>query len=254
MKLLAFILITASLVLGTLSAATAYIPQLANVDADMNLTLNAPAGLADEQPDDADAPRIPFVNPSDDVHDGAEVKLSAELIEQLRERGVERVRVKEFAFGRWDGRWVFLLSCVGLVIGAGLVRHQAARTVAAAIAAERPPAETPEYALRVVHDEVRALREKLASVTSTYDRTDLIVETLDRLQHEHLDVVADATAELTARLGPAGYARLMDRFAAAERQLNRAWSAAADGVLEEAMDSLERGEALLEEATARMAE
>ncbi|MEX2401503.1 MAG: hypothetical protein WD423_12090 [Rhodothermales bacterium] len=62
-------------------------------------------------------------------------------------------------------------------------------------------------------------------------------------------------SRLIARLAVARYARLMDRFAACERQIKRAWSAAADDNLEEARTSLKRAQppvaaarALLDEA------
>ena len=44
----------------------------------------------------------------------------------------------------------------------------------------------------------------------------------------------DARQALIGRHGLGGYAMIMDRFAAAERQINRARSAAADGVYDEA--------------------
>jgi hypothetical protein len=61
-----------------------------------------------------------------------------------------------------------------------------------------------------------------------------------------------ARAELTSRLGLGGYARLMDAFAAAERAINRAWSAAADEVEAEAITSLDLASELLAEARERV--
>jgi hypothetical protein len=49
-----------------------------------------------------------------------------------------------------------------------------------------------------------------------------------------------------------GYARLMDVYAAAERAMNRAWSAAADNDETEAVASLERALVLLDESAKRL--
>jgi hypothetical protein len=49
-----------------------------------------------------------------------------------------------------------------------------------------------------------------------------------------------------------GYAELMDRFAAGERQINRAWSAAADGYLDEATRCLSNVPAMLAEAEQKL--
>ena len=243
MKLFAFILITAALVCGTLSAATAYIPRLDAIDASMALTMNAPAGRS------LDDETLPYIDPdaSDD-----DVVLTQKLIDDLRAQDVARVTVKEFAFGRWDGRWMFILSCVGLLLGAGIVRYDAARTIAARLASARAPHETPEHALAEARREVHELRESIEAMSNDEQKSRLIVDILDSVQRTHLDVVGGSAAELTVKLGAGGYAQLMDRFAAAERQLNRAWSAAADGVLEEAVICLEQGEALLAESEQRM--
>ena len=58
----------------------------------------------------------------------------------------------------------------------------------------------------------------------------------------------EARSPLIAQLGLAGFAEVMDRWAAAERQINRAWSAAADGVYEEVVDCLTLSQTHLEEA------
>ena len=81
-----------------------------------------------------------------------------------------------------------------------------------------------------------------------------ITDRLDGVQQTHLAAFVDARPELIGRYGIAGFARIMDAFAAAERTLNRAWSAAADGVLPAAVEALEIGMAHLEETQRRLAE
>jgi hypothetical protein len=79
-----------------------------------------------------------------------------------------------------------------------------------------------------------------------------IVERAERITAEHVPPFIEARPQLVSRLGLAGYAQLMDRFAAGERQLNRAWSAAADGYEEEAVACLDNAAVLFEEAEKRM--
>ena len=58
--------------------------------------------------------------------------------------------------------------------------------------------------------------------------------------------------DLIQQCGIGHAAEVMDRFAAAERQINRAWSAASDGVLEEAEACLAEATMYLDETTARL--
>jgi hypothetical protein len=61
---------------------------------------------------------------------------------------------------------------------------------------------------------------------------------------------ADARASMIPAFGMMAYAEVMSRFAAGERILNRAWSASADGYLDEVVACLARGEAELTAAQA----
>ena len=58
---------------------------------------------------------------------------------------------------------------------------------------------------------------------------------------------------LVGTLGMAGFAALMDAFSRLERTLNRAWSAAADGVLDEAQRCVDEAVALAPEVERRLA-
>ena len=86
-------------------------------------------------------------------------------------------------------------------------------------------------------------------MTTEHDRQHAIIERLGEVQSTHVPAFVDARPLLISRLGLSGFAELMDRFAAMERQVNRAWSAAADGVEDEALDCLERASALAAETT-----
>lgn len=250
MKLLGFLIMTAALVLGVAVAPTAYLPRLDLPDEQLiGLTLNAPAGkrVPDEPPADPAAPGEPITAPGEDE----ETKLTPELLAELRTANVERVRVKEFAFGRWSGRWWFLLAVVGLVSGAGLVRTDMRKRLAASRDDTTASENSPEAALAAIIDTIEGLRRDLPHMATEgvpkEDREAAIIERLGEVQAVHVPAFVEGRERIVSKRGLSGYAAIMDRFAAMERQINRAWSAAADAVDEEAIDCIERASALAEE-------
>jgi len=72
---------------------------------------------------------------------------------------------------------------------------------------------------------------------------------IDREVRPHLRRIEDGLGELHDRLGAQRYASFMDAYARGERALNRVWSAAADGYLEEARSQLVTAHAALARAT-----
>ena len=88
-----------------------------------------------------------------------------------------------------------------------------------------------------------------------------VTETLGEVQQNELLTFADAREGLIAKLGLGPFASMMDRFAEAERSINRAWSAASDGrvgpashapdLLAEAHASLQNAEAAIKETIAK---
>jgi len=264
--LVANLLVWASVVVGLVASTTAYSPRLDAIPVDLPeeelLVLGAPAGV---QPGD---PRTPLYGPG--------TVLTAEVVEALRanrrpgapdEPTAIRVKVKSFDLGRWDHWWAFLVAAAGLVGGAVLFRTDAKRTAAASIGraanvdptvatgaafgdATTPPhaAEGPERALAEARAELDALVRDVAEMRTDQARTDAIIERVGRVQRTHFAAFVDDRPVLTARFGVGGYARIMDRFASAERILNRAWSAAADRVAVEAIECLHEGVARLADA------
>ena len=243
MKSIAYALITFGLIVGSLAAVTAYVPSLDGVRAgDAPVTLNADAGVS---PDD---PSQPLVSTA-----GEAVVLTEPLAAELAESGVRRVRVKEFAFGRWDHKWLFLLA-LGAMLGGGLIlRRQDAQQMAVLLNRETDEHETPAYALEAARRDVDQIIGQLVGLRRE-EQMAHITARLDQIQQTHLAAFVEARPELIGRFGIAGFARIMDAFAAAERTLNRAWSAAADGVLPASIEALEIGSAHLEETQRRLAE
>ncbi len=234
MNRIAFLLIAASLTLGVISSTTAYLPRLDLPDKRLvGLTLNADAGRRVLE-DGTVAPIAQHDQP-----------ITTELLEKLRQAGVNRVRVKEFSLANWTHRGWFLLSVAGLLGGAALVRAGARpgpkRAPKAFGATDEMP---PERAVARIREIVGDLRRQLPGLPDDHARLRLILERLGQVQSDLVPLVAAARARLIGQLGLGGYADFMDRFAAAERQVNRAWAAAADGVYAEAVECLELADTL----------
>ena len=234
MKLIAYLLMTACLILGAISATTAYSPTLG--ESAIGLTLNADAGmLVSGEP----------LATQDDV-------ITRELLDTLLAAGVERVRVKEFSFERWDHWWTMLAACAGLVIAALMVKMETRRRIAAKLAASDEPTESPEHALAEIRAVLDSLERDLPSMEGDEKRIEAIIERLGGLQWTHLQAIVDARPTLIARLRLVGFAEFMDRFSAFERQLNRAWSAAADEALEASLSALDGARAVLPQVEAKL--
>lgn len=293
MKLIAYLIITLSVIAGSLASATAYLaPVSAPDDKLIGLELTSPAGSfmpakADDdfkkrlgeihqaiderkekrannplKPDEPE--REPIVVPRVDSAPTGEKRLAdaenpkpigrkgdtlnADLLELLRAQDVEFVKVNRFDFFRWPHWWLFLLSCAGLIGGALLVRHQRKSELTRANTLVEGAPENPADARTVfarLSGRLDELSKDLDKARTEDDKLDAIVHRIGNIQRDDVPAfVADRPA-LVGRMGLAGYAELMDHFAAMERQLNRAWSAAADGHLEEALASLKNAQPML---------
>lgn len=251
MKLFANLLLTASVILGSLAASTAYIAPLSMPDEDLvGLTLNAHAGRR-ETPE-GDFEPVAAKN----------TVLTVEILDALRtttflaknqERPEQFVTVKEFEYRRWIGRWAFLASLAGLLAAAYMIRSAATSQLAAAAASPDRSVATGEESLDAIINIVNLLRRDLPALPDDEARLDTIMNHLGAIQRSHAPAFIDARPRLVNRMGLGRYAGLMDSFAAGERQINRAWSTAADGFYEESLGSLTAAAALLAEAREMLA-
>lgn len=253
MKLLANLILTASIIVGALAASTAYIAPLSLPDEQLvGLTINQPAGRV-AQPDGSYKPLVPD-----------HTTLTAEHLQALRDhrydaQGVERevrfVTVNDFDPGRWIGLGPFIAAMAGLALGAWLMRTASRRELARAepaAATTAAAAATPEESLETIISIVESLRRDLPGLPDDHAREHAVLERIGEVQSTHAPAFIDARTRLIARLGLGGYAELMDRFAAGERQINRAWSAAADRAMYESTPALDAAAALLAEARDRL--
>jgi hypothetical protein len=246
MRALGSILVIASLVLGSFAVATAYHvslrgPNLRNV---IGLHLASDAGVrldASGSPVlDEQGRRVPIVRARDEQ--GEPTIITNEMLNELGAGTASApvIRVMEFRWSLWGRAWWFAASVVGLVAGAALLRaDQRARRQAAAAGRAAGGAGRARDAFEHVRAAVHSLRDELPSSPETV-RLEVLLERIGQLQRTDLRDFVDAREELGHLVGARRCAELMDHFAAMERQLNRAWSAAADGVWEEARASLER--------------
>ncbi len=99
-----------------------------------------------------------------------------------------------------------------------------------------------------------ALRERLRGDFHDKRKTLDVYDIKDRIDEQlapELASFADVREAMIPSFGMQGYADVMTRFAGAERMINRAWSASADGYIDEVWKCLERASALLDEAGER---
>lgn len=251
MKLLAQILIAASLVLGVLSASSAYLAPVSQGARLAGLTLAAPAG---------GKPGASAV-----VADGT--TLTPEIVEQLRLAGVKYIKLKESPFvslnpggaspmkfdlgalERWPGRWLFVGAVGGLGLGAFLVRGAKRSAIRAALRPDAKQAgESPDEALAGLRAMIASIERDVKLHADDSARLAVIADRIDEAQKTHLDAFLQSRALLQGRLGLSGFAILMERFSVGERKLNRAWSVAVDGVYPEAIACVREADACFKDA------
>ena len=254
MRTAGYLAIAVSLALGAVAATTAYVPLLTD-DAAALAThsgyahLNAPAGAERDAAGrfvlSAEGARQPLA--------AAGTELTPEVQARLRAAGVQRVRVREFAFARWQYGWLFLLAVAGLLAGSAAVKGAAVRARRGpAGGAGRQPQRAPEAALAEILDMARALQRELPALSTDAERARAIIERVGRVQAVLTLQVVEGRDVLVGQLGMAAYAELMDAFSRLERTLNRAWSAAADGVLDEALRCIDAAAAQAPEVERRL--
>ncbi len=293
MKLIAFVIITLSIITGSLASSTAYLVPLDSTPPETlaDLRLTSAAGAYDPATaDEAFLQRLGDVHARLDAERAAEANplkpsvpertpapvpavetqptgeqvlrarestppigrpgdlLIPELAEMLNASNVRYVKVSSFSFGRWPHGWLFILSCAGLLVGAYMVRLAQKRALAASEAAEAVSGEQATDARSVfarLSGRLHTLAEELSTARNEDDKLESIVSHIGKIQRDDVPAFVADRPSLVNRMGLAGYAELMDSFAAMERQLNRAWSAAADGHLPESESCLRNAQPLL---------
>jgi hypothetical protein len=145
-------------------------------------------------------------------------------------------QLKAVAWGSWAA--AALLTAVGAVV----IR------LSQRVSGER--AEELGKDIAVIEESLDAL--VAAITTMNADREESKVRSFPkRIDDSCMDAINDfveAREAVIHRYGLPVYARLMDSFALAERALNRAWCASADGYIDELHSCLDRAEMRIKEA------
>ena len=147
--------------------------------------------------------------------------------------------------------WTEYGICAGIMI-AGMITLGMSRVSEAAQAGEKhdQDMDTLETSIASLVDKVRNFQ----NAPGDEDQLTIYTRIDDELM-EDLHNFVEARESMIPRLGMQTYANIMSPFATGERLLNRAWSASADGYVDEVRDcvagaraELERAKQLLEQA------
>ena len=135
--------------------------------------------------------------------------------------------------------------CGGVAIGAtGIVMLRAKVTTSGEgkAQAQTEVARLSEILEKIGADLARLKRERNSIAVAD------VRHSIDERLAPHLRDFAESREALSSVHGLEAFVEVMSRFAAAERNINRAWSASADGYVDEVWACVERAEGLLKEA------
>lgn len=146
--------------------------------------------------------------------------------------------------------WLHYGICAGLML-AGMLALRAARAADLEQSGDKHDAD-----IAVLQSSLASLIEKVRGFETTA-RTDedqlTIHKRIDDELMEDIDTFVEARESMIPKLGMQRYADIMSPFANGERLLNRAWSASADGYVDEVRTCVSTARAELEKAAAELA-
>ncbi|MEM7622970.1 MAG: hypothetical protein AAF235_07170 [Planctomycetota bacterium] len=269
LKLVGSALVWVSLAVAAVSASTLYIVPVADAAGDPEHF--RALGAVEGEETDAIGPsgylKIRVAAGPNVARDGAEAPLfpaGTELTPDVVARMigddasdpvVQRVKVAQFDHNRWSHFSWFIAAVAGMVAGGLLMRFFGKPARLAGEGGDT--GSSPAFAIAATIEVVESVLAEATEQEDLGEALALVGDRLGELQQTHLAAFAEAREVLIGRLGLGGFARVMDRFAAAERQINRAWSAAADGrvgSVEHAPGLLGESLACLDEAHGHLAE
>ena len=154
------------------------------------------------------------------------------------------VRRSDAAGLEWQTiEWPWYILCFAFaVLGVVIVRMTA---VSAETQTHKIDAD-----MTVLDDSLTKLLQRIAEINARKDTVGVydMHGIIDRDLTDPLANFVDARESMIPRFGLQPYADVMSKFALCERNINRAWSASADGYIDEAWSSLQRAESLMQEA------
>jgi len=141
----------------------------------------------------------------------------------------------------------FAPAAGAMLVGLALVRVDAARS--------RGEGERHDLHVETLSDAIGAIVAKLGAMNAAR-ATIGVYDVHGRLDAElvaDLDRFVQSRESLIPRYGLQRYADVMSAFAGGERNVNRAWSASADGYVDEVWACLDRAERLMTDARDQLA-
>ena len=131
--------------------------------------------------------------------------------------------------------WAQFVPClVVAAIGVTLIQLAARK--------EATSSERVATGVRTVEESLARIVEKVGKLDDEKESTDVyeLPNLIDSQVTADVGIFADGRESVSHAYGVQAYADLMSEFAAGERYLNRVWSAAAEGYIDEAHTYLER--------------
>jgi hypothetical protein len=138
--------------------------------------------------------------------------------------------------------WNWYLLAMGIGVAGVVLLRRARQQEHTDLAQTEAQFSIVRQSLQQVADAVSRLSEQTELMPSQ------VMRQIDDQCAQPLSDFADARSALVRRFGLEVYAEVMTQFAAAERYINRSWSAAADGYVDEVRASLKRASAYLDKA------
>ncbi len=137
----------------------------------------------------------------------------------------------------------YIPSAIVCLVGAGLIQI--------ANRSHGQKSDKTEASLEEIKDSLNRLCEQTSTLGNAMLKLppSKIVERIDDELADDLRAFADGRESIVAEFGLDCFADVMTNFAAGERAINRAWSAAADGYVDEAKTCIDRAANLLQEAS-----
>lgn len=145
--------------------------------------------------------------------------------------------------------WLHYGLCAGLML-VGMLCLRAARSAALQEAGDKHDAD-----IAVLQGSLASLIEKVRGFEAGRSDEDQLVihRCIDEELMDDIDAFVEARESMIHKLGMQRYADIMSPFANGERLLNRAWSASADGYVDEVRSCVTNARAELEKAAAQLA-
>jgi hypothetical protein len=143
--------------------------------------------------------------------------------------------------------WVlFSIFLIISIIGICLIRSSERK--------ETMHEETLSTNMRTIEESLVRIVDDVKQIRSEIDpnKPQDVHQRIDERLPDHLETFIESRKTIGHVHGLQAYGHVMNYFAAAERYLNRVWSASADGYIDEVTEYIERSEQQFEEALAAL--